>query len=169
MSSATAIAIGLAVLLVALVAPTLQQANTTDAASRAELTLKGIFNYYWKNDPRHKKIEFLFACGQLGEMGTANQGQCSCYVPTSCVNCYRWWTATMMESVATYGIYMNTSNHSSLPSMIYKHSPYNAQWDPSIVTTCTYIDDFLWYGIAYLRVYDWLSVSRLSVREREVS
>lgn len=130
-----------------------------DAASRAELTLKGLFNYYWKNDPRDKEIEFLFACGQLGLMGTSKQSQCSCYAPSSCVNCYRWWTAIMMESVATYGMYMNTSNHSGLPDVVYSHSPYNANWNPSAAVPCTYIDDFLWYGIAYLRVYDWLSVS----------
>lgn len=133
----------------------------TDAASRSELTLKGLFNYYWKNDPAHKGIEFLFVCGELGEVGSSELGQCSCYIPSSCVNCYRWWTGIMMESVATYGIYMNTSNHSSLPDMVYHHSPYNANWDTQ--ATCTYIDDFLWYGIAYLRVYDWLSVSHCHI------
>lgn len=132
-----------------------------DAEARTELTLKGMFNYYWKNDPNHKKIEFLFACGQLGQMGTSNQGQCSCSVPTSCVNCYRWWSAVMMESLATYGIHTNSKNHSGLPSVVFNHSPYNANWNP--VATCTYVDDFLWYGIAYLRVYDWLSVSSNSV------
>lgn len=132
--------------------------GNVEAASRAELTLKGLFNYYWKSDP-HKKIEFLFACGQLGLIGTSKQSQCSCYVPSSCINCYRWWTAIMMESVATYGMYMNTSNHSSLPGVVYSHSPYNANWDPSTAAPCTYIDDFLWYGIAYLRVHDWLLVS----------
>lgn len=128
-----------------------------DADSRTEATLKGLFNYYWKNDPNNKKIQFLFACGQLGQMGTTNQGQCSCSTPTSCINCYRWWTAIMMESLATYGIHMNSSNHSSVPSVIYAHSPYNGDWNAT--ATCTYVDDFLWYGIAYLRVYDWLSVS----------
>lgn len=127
--------------------------------TRCELTLNGIFNYYWKNDPNHQKIDFLFSCGQLGQMGTSKQGKCSCFTPTSCINCYRWWTAIFMESVATYGIHMNSTNHSNLPSMIYRHSPYNANWDP--VATCTYVDDFLWYGIAYLRVYDWLLVSEL--------
>ena len=136
------------------------QLGDSDAVSRAELTLQGLFNYYWKNDPSHKQIKFLFACGQLGQMGTAKPSQCSCYSPSSCVNCYRWWTAIMMESVATYGIYMNTSNHSSLPDTIYSHSPYNAKWDA--VATCTFVDDFLWYGIAYLRVYDWLAVSIIS-------
>jgi hypothetical protein len=135
----------------------------SDAVSRSQLTLNGLFNYYWKSDPSNKNIKFLFACGQLGLMGSGNQGQCSCYTPTSCINCYRWWTGIMMESVATYGIYMNTSNHSSLPDTVFSHSPYNAKWDA--VATCTYIDDFLWYGIAYLRVYDWLSVSLICLRE----
>ncbi len=137
-----------------------QPSMLPDAESRTELTLKGLFNYYWKNDPKNKKIEFLFACGQLGQMGTSKQGQCSCYVPTSCTNCYRWWTAVMMESLATYGIHTNSTNYSGLPSMVYKHSPYNANWNATV--TCTYVDDFLWYAIAYLRVYDWLSVSWLA-------
>ena len=136
-----------------------ERGGSSDAVSRTQLTLNGVLDYYWKSDPNNKKIEFLFACGQLGLMGAGNQGQCSCFAPSACVNCYRWWTAVMVESVATYGIYMNTSNHSSLPDMVYSHSPYNDKWDPAVVTTCTYIDDFLWYGIAYLRVYDWLSVS----------
>lgn len=129
----------------------------TAASSRSELTLKGLFNYFWKTDPSNKKIEFLFVCGELGEVGSASLGQCSCYNPSSCVNCYRWWTGIVVESVATYGIYMNTSNHSSLPDAVYSHSPYNANWDAG--SECTYVDDFVWYGIAYLRVYDWLSVS----------
>lgn len=133
--------------------------NLPDADTRLDLTLKGIFNYYWKEDPYHKKIEFLFACGQLGMAGTGTQGQCSCYVTNACVNCYRWWTAIMVESVATYSIHTNSSNFTSLPSTVYSHSPYNANYNPASAVTCTYIDDFLWYGIAYLRVYDWLSVS----------
>ena len=145
------------VFLVALLLATLAKQSGSDALSRSELTLKGLYNYYWKNDPNHKKIKFLFACGQLGQMGTASQSQCSCYSPSSCINCYRWWTAIMMESMATYGIFTNTSNYSALPNIVYSHSPYNAEWDA--VASCTYVDDFLWYGIAYLRVYDWLSVS----------
>ncbi len=129
----------------------------TDAELRTELTLNGVFNYYWKADPNHKHIKFLFTCGQLGEVGTAKSSQCSCYSVTACVNCYRWFTAIFVESVATHGIYMNTTNYSSVPSTVYKHSPYNSNWDAN--ATCTYIDDFLWYGIAYLRVYDWLEVS----------
>ena len=134
-----------------------RRVEVTDADSRSELTLKGLFNYFWKNDPYHKNIEFLFVCGELGDLGASKPSQCSCYVPTSCVNCYRWWTAIALEAVAAYGIHMNTTNHSSIPSVVYKHSPYNAEWDAE--ARCIYIDDFLWYGLAYLKVYDWLSVS----------
>ena len=143
----------------------LQASEVSDGASRSTLALNGLFNYFWKNDPNNKNVEFLFACGQLGEMGTGSPGKCSCYSPTSCVNCYRWWTAVMMESVATYGIYMNTTNHSSMPATVFKHSPYNSNWEPTTVSTCTYIDDFLWYGIAYLRVYDWLKVRSIQGRK----
>ena len=150
-------AVAALVVATALAERTSSELRGADAASRSELTFKGLFNYFWKNDPQHKKIEFLFVCGELGYVGSGSASQCSCLNPSSCVNCYRWWTATTMESVATYGIYMNTSNHSSLPDVVFSHSPYNAEWDATAV--CTYIDDFLWYGIAYLRVYDWLSVS----------
>ncbi len=129
------------------------------AFNRTLVTLNGLFNYYWKSDPINKDIKFPFACGQIGQMGTSLASQCSCSVPYQCVNCYRWWTAILMESVASYGILMNTKNHSDLPTMIFEHSPYNSDWNPAEVSGCTHIDDFLWYGIAYLRVYDWLRVS----------
>ena len=128
-----------------------------DAKSRAELTFNGLFNYYWKQDTQHKNIKFLFVCGQLGFVGTSDAGHCSCSTPSACVNCYRWFTGVLVESVATYGIYMNTTNHSDVPDTVYNHSPYNSKWDAT--SLCTYIDDFLWYGIAYSRVYDWLKVS----------
>ena len=134
-----------------------EEQSSTNASLRAELTLNGLFNYFWKMDPENKGIKFLFACGQLGYLGTGQSGKCSCYNADKCVNCYRWWTALLVESVATYGITTNTTKHSVVPDIIFKHSPYNSKWDP--VVTCTYIDDFLWYAIAYLRVYDWLHVS----------
>lgn len=124
---------------------------------RAQQALNGLIDYYWKGDPNHKNVKFFFSCSQTGGLGTSNMGQCSCYNPGSCVNCFRWWNAVALESVATYGIYMNTTNHSTFPEMYYKHSPYNAEWNATEL--CTYIDDFLWYGLAYLRVYEWLGVS----------
>lgn len=128
-----------------------------DAEWRTEQTLNGFFHYFWREDPSNKKIKFFFTCAQIGRIGSSKAGKCSCYNPSSCVNCYRWWSAVALESVATYGIYMNTTNHSTTPDIFYKHSPYNADWNATSV--CTFIDDFLWYGIAYLRVYDWLGVS----------
>ena len=138
---------------------TLNEVVNGTALNRTSVTLNGLFNYYWKTDPYNKGIEFAFACGQIGEMGSTLQSQCSCSVPEQCVNCYRWWTAILMESTASYGILMNTTNHSNIPYMIFKHSPYSSDWAPAQFSGCTHIDDFLWYGIAYLRVYDWLKVS----------
>jgi len=136
-----------------------QSSINATAANRTVATLNGVFNYYWKGDPYHKHIKFLFACGQIGEVGTGSPGQCSCYSLTQCVNCYRWWTAILVESVASYGILMNTTNHTDVPNTVFNHSPYNSNWVPGSTYSCSYIDDFLWYGIAYLRVYDWTSVS----------
>ena len=70
--------------------------------------------------------------------------------------CYRWWDAVALESVATHGIYRNTKNYSNIANTIFAHSPYNADWNATAV--CTFIDDFSWYGLAYLRVYEWLKV-----------
>lgn len=125
-----------------------------DPEWRLRQTLGGFFNYYWKQDPLHKDVSFFFSCGAIGSLGVSNPDQCSCYNPDTCVNCYRWWSAVALESIATYGIYMNTTNHSTVSDMIFDHSPYNSNWQPENA----FIDDFLWYGITYLRVYDWLKV-----------
>lgn len=139
----------------------LSHPTETEAAAspttRAQLTLEGLFHYYWKNDPLKKQIEFLFVCGQIGGWGQPHsEFECSCDHPTSCVNCYRWWDAVALESVATYGIYTNSKNYSKVADTIFAHSPYNAEWNAT--ATCTFIDDFSWYGLAYLRVYEWLKV-----------
>lgn len=137
------------------VADQLHSNANTSAAYRADQTLQGLFDYYWKQDSIHKNIKFLFVCAQIGSIDS--YGTCTCVNPQSCVDCYRWWSAVALESVATYGIYRNTSNHSTVPDVIFSHSPYNADWNAT--AACTYIDDFTWYGIAYLRVYEWLNVS----------
>lgn len=124
---------------------------------RAQQALSGLMDYYWNHDPVAKNISFFFACGQIGGQGYPNDWtKCSCYNPDSCLNCYRWWDAVAIESVATYGIYMSTSNHSDIVGSVFDHSPYNGDWDG---LTSTFVDDFTWYGIAYLRVYEWLNVS----------
>ena len=133
------------------------QQTTTNPTTRAEQTLQGLFHYYWKNDPLKKQIEFFFVCGQIGGWGkTHSEFECSCNYPSSCVNCYRWWDAVALESVATYGIYTKSKNYSKIADTIFAHSPYNANWNAT--AKCTFIDDFSWYGIAYLRVYEWLKV-----------
>lgn len=138
------------------------ECSQTVAASRAYQTLEGLFNYYWKSDPLAEKIKFFFVCGQVGGWGKLHQEDvCSCDDPKSCVHCYRWYDAVALESVATYGIYTNTKNHSEVAEVIFDHSPYNGNWNAE--AACTFIDDFCWYGIAYLRVYEWLKVCLLKL------
>lgn len=139
------------------------KSTDTDAETRLEQTLNGLFNYYWKEDPNNKGIEFFFACGAIGALGGSTLDQCSCYNPDVCLNCYRWWSAVAVESIATYGIYMNTTNNSVVANMTFDHSAYNANWNPDNA----FIDDFLWYGMAYLRVYDWLKVRKYSTVDLE--
>lgn len=126
-----------------------------DADSRAKQTMDGLFHYYWRKDAQVNTIAFFFACGQIGS-GEPGSESCTCENTISCTSCYRWWDAIAMESVATYGIYTNSKNNSNIPDIIFAHSPYNSNWPAD--TYCTFIDDFAWYGIAYLRVYEWLKV-----------
>ncbi len=139
-------------------------ANKT-AVYRAEQTLQGLLEYYWKPDSKHKHIEFVFVCAQIGSI--SSYGSCTCADPHACVDCYRWWSAVAVESVASYGIYTNSSNYSMVPQVTFTHSPYNAEWNAT--ASCTFIDDFAWYGIAYLRVYEWLNVSYLNGAEYNVT
>ncbi len=130
-----------------------------DPISRANQTLQGMFQYYWSMDPNHKNISFFFSCGQMGGWGYASWDRCSCKNPTSCSDCYRWWDAVAMESIANYGILTDGGKeHSTIPDEIFKYSPYNANWPSSY---STYVDDFVWYGISYLKVYEWLKVCML--------
>ena len=144
------------------VAPKLPPLTTTlpDATDRVNQAHQGLFSYFWKADPKAKNIGFFFACGQIGGGGTPYQwNECSCNDRASCVDCYRWWDAVSLESTATYSIYTNTKDHSEIAQTVFSHSPYNGNWNAT--QFCTFIDDFVWYGIAYLRVYDWLKVSLL--------
>ena len=135
---------------------------STNASTRVDQTLQGLLHYFWRNDPQRKHVQFFFACGQIGGGNTYNYATCSCLNPDVCVYCYRWWDAVALESIATYGIYTNSKAYSNIPSTIFAHSPYNADWNATEV--CTFIDDFSWYGLAYLRVYEWLKV-RLQYRD----
>lgn len=153
--------VGLVLLLCVLslchVCPNAHSAPLPNATFRATQALGGFLSYYWKSDPNAEKVKFFFSCGQLGGMGDSTQlKQCTCVSRKACINCYRWWDAIAMEAVANYGIYTKTRLNSSVIKDIFAHSPYNSNFDPN--EQCTYIDDFAWYGMAYLRAYEWLEV-----------
>ena len=135
----------------------MQAATLSEVTTRADETFQGFLHYFWRHDPNHKAIGFFFACGQVGGFGTPDAwNQCGCYTPNACTNCYRWWDAVGMEAVANYGIYTRSKKYKYIPNAIFPHSPYNAKWNAT--SDCTFVDDFSWYGIAYLRVYEWLKV-----------
>lgn len=140
------------------------RSTCTDALTRTEQALQGLFEYYWRSDPVSKNIKFFFACAQVGgNGGLGNLYQCTCGNPDSCVNCYRWYDAITLESLATYGIYTNTTNNSEVADIMFAHSPYNAKWNAQ--AACIWIDDFSWYGIAYLRVFEWLKASLCMIND----
>lgn len=129
--------------------------TSVDPVTRVKETLGGLFHYFWEVDPLSKDVGFFFACGQIGGFGKPNKWtECSCQTTSPCTDCYRWWDAVSLESIAEYGLVSNTTHNSSIADIFFAHSPYNSDW-----TSCTFIDDFLWYGIAYLKVYEWLNVS----------
>ena len=134
------------------------KSTDTDASTRAEQTLQGLLHYFWLNDAQPHKypnVKYFQVCGQIGNPDF--NGSCTCGdTPSSCVNCYRWYDGVTLESVATYGIYMKSKANAQVADITYAHSPYNADWNAT--AACTFMDDFSWYGIAYLRVYEWLKV-----------
>ena len=127
--------------------------------TRATDTLNGLFHYFWELDPLSKNIGFFFACGQIGGWGSPQKWtECSCNDPYACSDCYRWWDAVALESLADYGLLYNSTRNNTIADIFFAHSPYNADW-----YSCTFVDDFIWYGIAYLKVYEWLKVSDLLI------
>jgi hypothetical protein len=131
------------------------QDGDTDPLKRTNDTLNGLFEYYWQVDPSANQIGFFFSCGQIGGWGQgtgAKWDQCSCENPSACSDCYRWWDAIALESIADYGMTLNTTRNSTISQVFFDHSPYNGNWD-----ACSFVDDFLWFGIAYLKVYEWLN------------
>ena len=128
-----------------------------DAIDRANLTIRGLFRYFWSGDPINKDAMFYFACGQIGGGGGNVWSKCGCATPATCITCYRWFDAVALETVAAYGVYTGSMEFADTPDNIFNHSPYNSRWNAT--TACTFMDDFTWYGMAYLRVYEWLKVS----------
>ena len=130
----------------------------SEASTRAEQAIQGLLQYYWLPDAvpkKHPGVRFFLACGQIGD--PTFHGSCSCGdSPDSCVNCYRWYDGVTLESIATHGIYTKSKVNAHVADVVYAHSPYNAGWNAT--AACTFMDDFSWYGIAYLRVYEWLQV-----------
>eukprot|EP00117_Sycon_ciliatum_P004163 scpid28281/ scgid8652/ len=111
--------------------------------------------------------EFFFSCGQLGGLApfgkTGSSGRCQCESDWvfACTNCYRWWSAVGLEATVNYCITMSEKANSTgtcglvtrAADSMWEHSPYNSQWDGGEFPV--YVDDFTWYALAYLRVYDW--------------
>lgn len=53
------------------------KSTKTGAEIRALQSLEGLFNYYWKQDPINKDVEYFFACGAIGQLGVSSLDQCS--------------------------------------------------------------------------------------------
>ena len=143
-----------------LAAPCVVRAATfSEVTARADQTLQGFMRYFWRHDPSNKSVGFFFACGQIGGSGVP-WNECTCDTSDNqqgrCLTCYRWWDAIGVEAIANYGIYTNSKAYDYILEAIFPSSPYNGNWNAT--SYCTFVDDFAWYGIAYLRAYEWLKV-----------
>ena len=117
----------------------------------------------------NKPAQFYFSCGQIGglgghnQVGTVSPDKCQCESDWmfGCTSCYRWWSAVALEASVNYCIATGLPwNSTGLCGDVFNrsvsmwaHAPYNKYWDGSI--SAVYVDDFTWYALAYLRVYDW--------------
>ena len=136
---------------------------------RATAAVDGLFEYYQRRDPKASAppATFFFACGQIGGSApdwllpiSANECACESGDSYACVNCYRWWSAVALESLASYAIASGVTPADSAGARIieaaqstWEHAPYNGFWNAT--EHPTWVDDFAWYGLAYMRVYDW--------------
>ena len=125
---------------------------------RLDASVDGLFAYWWRSNVSANVTGFFFSCGQIG--GTPPGGtpwdECKCDNAETCTNCYRWWDAVALEALASRGILFNTSEHAAMARTFLDHSPYNGDFP----LNCSYVDDFAWYLLAYIRVFEWLREPR---------
>ena len=108
---------------------------------------------------------FFFSCGQIGGLApygktiTADKCLCESDWPSACTNCYRWWSAIALEAAVNFCLVTQNSSSSlcndvaSAAESMWIHSPYNAEWDA--VKLPVYVDDFAWFALAYLKMFEW--------------
>jgi hypothetical protein len=97
----------------------------------------GLQNYYYNPDG------FWSMCGQTGF-------NCKCDTIGKCFNCYRWNTAVILETIVDFEILFNDYTYRKLPDIILSNTPYTTDLKKG------FIDDCLWFVLAYIRVYEWL-------------
>ena len=136
-------------------APNFVAFSHTEAVHRVEQVTDGLYSLWWMKNQTNTtggQPGFFFACGQIGGTGTSLWTQCVCDDPSQCQNCYRWWDATAVESLANRGLWLGDTQHADTARTLLAHAPYDARW----TGPCAYMDDFGWYLLAYTRVYTWL-------------
>ncbi|KAL1504220.1 hypothetical protein AB1Y20_010629 [Prymnesium parvum] len=121
----------------------------------------------------------FFACGQIGGSAPpaahAAASQCLCQSdwPFACENCYRWWSAVAAEASIDLALAAKLPPASAaggriaaLVESMWTHAPYNGRWDAS--ARPTWVDDFAWYALAYLRMFDWTGERKWRERSAEI-
>ena len=121
-------------------------------ASRADAAFKGLQAYFFDD-----RGSIWKSCGQNGGLGHAPSSfECKCESGPFCKNCYRWWNAVAVQSLITWSQAMPSAVPRNetirLIETMRAHSPYTTRADPA----WGYIDDYLWYVLLWMDVYEWL-------------
>ena len=121
-------------------------------AARANATIAGLQRYYFNST-----MGTYLCCGQTGGAGGAGSNfSCSCERTdmSDCLNCYRWWAAQGLQvfiEAEKLGIIDEATVH-GVAEKVLAHSPY--EWRFGKTMPWAYIDDYAWYVLALLAVYD---------------
>jgi len=111
------------------------------ALQRVDVALGGLQRYFFHSDSdKWGATGFWKSCGQNGGVGGAPTNftcQCEAAAPF-CTNCYRWWMATITQSLVALNTAMAPrGGHSSfnltsrLVKSMYRRAPYTARAHPA--------------------------------------
>mmetsp|Transcript_98234 Transcript_98234/g.311634 ORF Transcript_98234/g.311634 Transcript_98234/m.311634 type:complete len:483 (-) Transcript_98234:9-1457(-) len=137
------------------------------AQQRFNATFRGLEWYYW-----NASGGTWSCCGQNGGGGGVGRFGCACDRADGrdCLNCYRWWGAQVLQALVQQGSAQSAPDYlyalvSGLAETMLTQSPYNAAFGRG--TSWAYVDDYLWYVLAFLSTYEWLKDERYLDMARE--
>ena len=131
---------------------TAAQTAQQPADERINATIAGLQRYYL-----NATGNYYTCCGQTGGSGGAAPFGCACGRAdlANCLHCYRWWATQGLQAfieaerlgVIERGLVLSTAE------AMLAHSPYNKDFGSTM--PWVYIDDYAWYVLVFLRMFEW--------------